>query len=710
MNEISEKEIFDNFLAESAEIIRDLELGIIALEQNPSDRETVDNIFRYAHSIKGNSSLFGITGIKTLAHAMENLMSRIRDGQMEVDSRIIGIILAGIDHFKSMFSKLIENKREDAITPEQTEYLEEIESVLQSAESGGGNDALRSSLLKFLGRDEVKEELKSNPILDEFLSIIAKSSPDLVADRRQGGKGDQLFCEGLNVSREYYTITGILSDVAAGKLDSSHYSTVASSLEALISKHSEYDQSEPLNLLHALMDDLEMMYQDETGFDEILSGMTQDAMDKYLTMLARETQAAIGSVPAGASELHALEQIRPGKMIKIDQGKLDQTIDLSGEIIVVSEFMNYLQSQFADGKIKTNLNSLKDATTSLQELSEALSRHLYDIRKVPISEAFQNLHRVVRDTAVAVRKKAALVISGEQTPVDKSIVSKLETMLVHIVRNSIDHGLEAPDKRSALGKPEEGKVSISATQHGGTLVITVSDDGRGISIEKLKLALVEKGLATPQSLVGMDDQRVIEHIFLPGFSISNEVTETSGRGVGMDVVLSSAQDMGGGVKLENRAGEGLSTIISIPLTHTTLIKKGLAVAVGHSVFLIPNESVMESFRPSAEEIYTVKGTREMVQRRGEILTLVRLYSLLGATTNVKDPKDGILVLVQNKKNRACFLVDNVIGQRQIIYKNFAIKTVREPSPFEGVSIYDGNKLAMILDIDGIIMQSQNEEW
>jgi two-component system chemotaxis sensor kinase CheA len=190
--------------------------------------------------------------------------------------------------------------------------------------------------------------------------------------------------------------------------------------------------------------------------------------------------------------------------------------------------------------------------------------------------------------------------------------------------------------------------------------------------------------------------------------MSAEVTETSGRGVGMDVVLSSAQEVGGTVRLENREGKGLTTTINIPITSTTLIKKGLAVVVGQSVFLIGNEFVMESFQPSSEEIYTVANSKEMVKRREEILALVRLHKLLGANATVTDPKKGILVLVQSKKSKACFMVDNVIGQRQIIYKNLAIKTMRAPSPFEGVSIYDGNKLAMILDVDGIIAQAQKE--
>ncbi|MBI3793234.1 MAG: chemotaxis protein CheA [Nitrospinae bacterium] len=702
MDYSSESEIFDNFLAESAEILGELEQGVITLERTPSDREPVDNIFRCVHSLKGNSSLFGISGIKMLSHSLENLMSRIRDRQIDVDGAIIGLVLRGVDHLKEMFSALMAERKETPITQGQEEFLTEIEAVLQSNGTSNHEEMLRSDVMKFLSREEVKEELKINPILNEFLQMIMKNSPKLIADRRQKTGNDRLCYAGVNVSREYYAIMVVLAEVADGKPDSTHYPTVSASLDALVAKHTEAKHDKPLVVLKGLRDDLEMMYQDESGFDDVLAGITKDAMAAYAAMLDKEKQEAQADKSADGP--------RQQKMIKIDQGKLDRTIDLSSEIVIVSEFMNYLQSQFSEGNVDANINSLKDATVALQEHSEALSRHLYDIRKVPISEAFQSLPRVVRDTCVTVGKMAGLVISGEWTMVDKSAVPKLETMLVHIIRNSIDHGLETPENRHSAGKPEEGVVTLSAAQQGEMLAITVSDDGRGIDVEKLKLALVEKGLATAQAVAGMTDQQAVDHVFLPGFSISKKVTETSGRGVGMDVVLSSAQEMGGHVRLENRPGVGLKTVITIPLAHTTLIKKGLAVAVGHSVFLIPNEEVMESFRPSSEEIFTVRGKKEVVKRREEIIPLVRLYDLFGINGNVKDPKEGILVLVQNKKNRACFLVDNVIGQRQIIYKDLSVKTTTEPSPFEGISIYDGNKLAMILDMDGIIMQSQMEEW
>ncbi|MBI5178855.1 MAG: chemotaxis protein CheA [Nitrospinae bacterium] len=708
MNGSSEKEIFDNFLAESTEILRELEREVIVLESTPENRDTIDNIFRHMHSLKGNCSLFGITGIKLMAHSLENLMSKVRDREMEADRRVIDIVLKGTDHLKGMFGVLMENREENQLSPDQEEYISDINTLLESGAEKRMAEDLRKELLKFINLPDIKDELETNGALKDLLAVIRTTAPRLLTERRLP-IGNPLLYQGLDVSREYYTVLAALAEVKTGTVNEQHYGRVSSNVESLIEKHEQSGHDEPLDILRQLKDDLEMMFHDETGFDEILAGITEDALAKYFSLLTvvkpepSKQAPAVPGVPAGPQP--AAEIIR-SRQIKIDQGKLDKTIDLAGEIVTVSEFFNFLQNQFAEGKVAGNMNSLKDAITSLQELSENLSRDLYDIRKVPIGEAFQNLPRLVRDTSAAVGKKARLTILGEDTPVDKSIVTRLETVLVHMIRNSIDHGIESPDERAAAGKPEDGSVILVAAPQGGMLGITISDDGRGIDTEKVRQSVVKKGLFDATSASALTEKQLIDQIFLPGFSLSEKVTETSGRGVGMDVVYSSIQELGGSLKVDNRKGEGLTVALTIPFTQTTLIKKGLAVAVGNSVFLIPIESVIESFRPGDDEIFTVEEKGEIVKRRGEILSLIRLGDLFGTRSALRNPREAILVLVQNKRNRACFMVDYVIGQRQIIYKRLTVKPQRAPAPFEGVSVYDGSRLAMILDIDGIIAQAK----
>lgn len=706
MKETSEQEIFNNFLAEATETLQCLEKDLLRLEQNPGDRETIDNIFRGMHSLKGNCSLFGITGIKMMAHCLENLMSRIRDKEMEVNTEITNIVLRGMDHLKAMFSVLNRKLKEDQLTPKQEEYITELNALLETGGDERVNENLRIELLKFLNRAEVKEHLETDEPMRELLGVIRRTAPKLLADRRTN-VGDPLLCEGLDVSREYYGVLGILADVETGKMSENYSALVFADLESLLARHGERGHTGPVELLRGLRDDLEMLYHDETGFDDILAQITKEIWIKYRAMLTQikpEPAAKTAALPQSGMAAEPAEHIR-GRQIKVDQGALDKTIDMAGELVTISEFFNYLQTQFAEGDRPQTMNSLKDAISSLQELSESLSRDLYDIRKVPIGEALQNLPRMVRDTQMALGKHVRLSIEGEETAVDKSFVAKLETVLVHMIRNSIDHGLETPEERLQAGKPEEGTIRLVAAPVGGMLSITVSDDGRGIDPAKIRRILVSKGVMPQAEANALPEKELLEQIFAPGFSSADQVTETSGRGVGMDVVVSTVQDMGGSIKLDNQPGKGLTVKMTVPFTHTTLIQKGLAVAVGKSVFLIPVESVLESFRPSKGDIYSVENNVEVISRRGEIVRLVRLHKLLGITGKAEDPEEGILVMVQRKKTKACFLVDYVIGQRQIIYKPLSVRTLRHPSPFEGVSVYDGSRLAMILNIQGVVEQS-----
>lgn len=704
MNDKIEKEIYNNFLSESSEQLAELESAVIELEKNPADRKSVDTIFRCFHSVKGSSSIFGLTGLKRFAHTMENLMERIRSRALEPTTEVINIILKGTDYLKAIFGKLGGKERSKELAPEEEEFLEELTSILSQSESAEAVDGkLHGELMKFLERPDIKSELQSNEPLMDIVEVIRAHSPNLLKERRAHAE-EKLFFEEVDVSREYFDIQTTLDEVNQQNFSDDHARIVFTSLDSLIEKHTDHGSAEPLALLNRLNEDLQLIYHEGTGFDELLAEITRESMEKYKAML-KSPKIEKEKVRAEDISDQPKEAVRP-MQIKVDQAKLDQAISTAGEMVAVSEFFNYLQTQIIDGEIGENLVNLKDAIVSLQTHSNALSRELYDIRKVPIKEALQTLPRLVRDLQVSFGKKARLVMQGEDTPVDKGFVPKLETMFVHMVRNSIDHGLETPEVRIAAGKPEEGTLTLSVTKNDSNIMITLADDGRGIEAEKVRQKLVASGIMGKEETESLSERELINHIFTPGFSTSEKVTETSGRGVGMDVVNSYLHEMGGTATVDNRPSKGVAITLSIPLTHTTLVKKGLAVAVGNGVYLIPIEVVLESFRPGGNDITTIEGKGEMVSRRNEIFTLIKLHEIFNVKTDVTNTKDGILVMVKFKKHKVCFLVDYVIGQRQIIYKQLVIKTIRQPSPFEGVSVYDGSKLAMILDVKGIIDQLQ----
>ncbi len=698
-----EKEILESFLSESDEILGDLEKNALKLESDPSSKEVVDNIFRCVHSLKGNSGLFGFVGLKLFTHSMENLIGRIREGEMEAGTDVVNIILKGTDYIKIMFGRLLKNLGNVALNPEEEEFMEKINSMLESGGAKNSDEMLRVELLKFSNRAEIKEELGANEPLKNVMDIIRKIAPHLLEDRR-GDPCDTIFYEDMDVSREYCAILEVVQEVQMENFSEKHALTVFGNMDRLIKMHMEKGKEEPVDMLQNLKNDLEMLYHEEAGFDDVLAAITEETMKKYREKLTAKKPSAPKKKAAGNGGGKAGAFV--SRKLRIDQEMLDKAINTAGELVTISEYFNYIQSQISEGKVKSNLGSLRDAILALQEHSETLSRDLYDIRKVPIKEALEKLPRVVRDTQVSVGKKARLIIDGDDNLVDKGIIPKLETILVHIIRNSIDHGLETPEERLDAGKPEEGTISLNVKSDESTMMMEISDDGRGLDIGKIKKKLVDEELADADEVQSLSDNAIAEKVFIPGISTATEVTETSGRGVGMDIVNSFINEMGGSVRLENRPGKGISVFLAIPLIQTTLVKKGLAVSVGKCVFLIPIESIIESFRPTKSEISTIEFKGEIVQRRGEILKLIRLKEFFNINSKDKNLEDVLLVMVQHKSDRVCFMVDHIIGQRQIIYKDLSVKTLKTPSPFEGVSVYDGSRLAMILDIDGIIRQSE----
>ncbi len=726
MSDSAQKQIYESFLSETAELLAELEREVIKLEASPEEKETVDNIFRCLHSLKGNSSLLGLSDIKLFVHQMENMADKIRNRELEVTTNVINTLLEASDLCKGLFGRLPKEIENVPLLPEEEDFLERVSAITSPDNPESEFEALRIELLKFFSHPDIQIELKSNDALSTLANLIQEAAPLLMEDRRTvKAEAPSIFYKGLDVGREYLSIKSIIEEAKAGNASDTQYSIVVKNLEELQTKHQENDQNDAYELLESLREDLEMLYHDESGFDDVLAQITEEALETYENNLMK-VEPETGNYQAdGADKKDSKEELqskagKPSalqnglrgqvltKQIRVNQEKLDKAIGTAGELVTISEFFNYINSQILidTENVKKQLRNFKDASMALQELSEDLSRELYDIRKVPIEDSLERLPRVVRDEQKALGKKVRLVIEGEDTPVDKGLVSKLETILVHMIRNSIDHGLGTPEERKQAGKPEVGTISITITSDDTMMNIILADDGKGINLEKLREKMIKSGKYDEKAVRAISDQELAEEIFAPGLSTASAVTETSGRGVGMDIVNSTIMEMGGNVKVDTKVGKGTSITLRFPLTQTTMVKKGLAVAVGKSVFLVPIEVVIESFRPSNGQITLVEGKAEAVHRRNEITQLVRLHRLFEIEAVTTDPYDAILLMVHHKKKKICFMVDSVIGQRQIIYKDLDIKTVRQPAPFEGVSVYDGSRLAMILDVHGIMEQAE----
>ena len=381
-----------------------------------------------------------------------------------------------------------------------------------------------------------------------------------------------------------------------------------------------------------------------------------------------------------------------GAVVKVDTLKLDSLVDLVGEMVIA-------QSLIAQDKDLASLQSQKLARNLAQlgRITNDLQRTAMSMRMVPIRATFQKMTRLVRDTVARIGKQAELVLEGEDTELDRTIVEEISDPLIHMVRNSVDHGIEMPDVRVANGKPASGTVVLRAFHRSGSIVIEIRDDGAGLNKERLVAKAIEKGIIKPGEQ--LSEKEIFNLIFAPGFSTAAVVTDISGRGVGMDVVRKNIDKLRGKIDITSTLGHGSVFTISLPLT--LAIIDGLVVSVGGERYILPTLSVRESFRPTADMLSTVHERGEMVNVRGRLSPLLRLYEHFDVVPESKDPTESIIVMVESDGADRCVQVDQLLGKQEVVIKNLGETFKRNPSLAGGAILGDG-RVGLILDVNSLV--------
>jgi len=703
----SGNELFDGFLEECDEMLGLIETESASLESNPGELSHINSIFRGVHTLKGNSSFFNFDNVKTFCHTYENFLDLVREKKIEVDHEIVKFILEGSDHLKSIFNRLNAANGIDVILNEgENGYLDRIDKLAGPSSEEEKHEALRKELLSYFDkiREQDGEEGYEHSPVKEVFELIQKYAPALVENRRKQeiDDGSKWMCGDLDVTREYLTLKSIIESP-----DEDSASQFLSAVDSLIEKHTGEKDTGVVDELTMLKDDFEMFYQEEIGIDEMLAESISAALDKYAEKLKEVVEVIKKEPPAGgekgAQGLEETADRRRANFVRVEESLLDVFIDHVGELITLNELFDYIQKKVEDNDLKGLAANFKHTNQSFRELSHQLQKSLYEIRKAPVERALAKLPRLIRNIARASNKNIKLVSQGGKTEVDKSMLEKIESFLVHLVRNSADHGIETVQERVASGKKPEGEIRISVRSDKLSLFCEVSDNGRGVDLDSVREVAVSRGFVTEEAASRFNERDVLDLLLLPGFSTSREVTETSGRGVGMDVLAASVQEMGGFIKLTNFPGEGLKIDISIPLAYTTRIKLGLTLVIGSGIFLIPAENVRESFKATEGDITLVEGRGEAVKRWDRIYPVVRLHNLFGVKPIYENIWDSICVLAESRGQTVCLIVDKILGQRQIVYKQLTVQT-REPTVFDGVSILDESRMALILSVDGIVKQ------
>ena len=404
--------------------------------------------------------------------------------------------------------------------------------------------------------------------------------------------------------------------------------------------------------------------------------------------------------PAAAAPLANRTQTRAGeaKAVKVDTGKLDYLVDMAGELVIAQSMVLHDPDLAAlkSPRLQRNLAQLSRITAELQKTSMSM-------RLVPIGQLFQRVARQVRDLARKIGKPAELDMSGEDTEIDRTIVEELADPLMHMVRNSLDHGIEDPEARAAAGKNPVARIGLRACHQAGHIVIEISDDGRGLDAERILSKAIEKGLIGNPEHVSEND--VFHLIFEPGFSTAAQVTDVSGRGVGMDVVRKQIQKLRGHVEIQSRAGLGATFTLKVPLT--LAIIDGLVVGVGAERYIVPLFAVREMFRPTAEAIFTVQNRGEMAMVRENLLAVVRLYRKFGVKPHSEDPCQGLLIVAEGEGQRFCLMVDELIGKQEAVIKSLG-ETFKRISGIAGGAILGDGRVALILDLAGLIKERAHE--
>lgn len=691
------------FLDETREHLQNLNTEILNLEQDPENEDTINEIFRAAHSLKGMAGTMGYKRMQTLTHDMENVFSEVRNGTIKIKSHMIDILFQCLD------------------------ALEEYTTNIQENSDEGTND--NEALIKLLNdclKTEEEETAQEEEAAEASAAPAAASSSDsrwndIPLDEAQR----HVLAEASKQGKKIYGITVKVQESCILKAARSFlvFKEVEELGEIAVASPSVQDiEDEKFDL------DFTIIVITESPLETVLAGIKsvseiEDAVGAEMTITEEEPEQA---APEKKEEPKAVEnppakeeskETKPAKQtpqpasaakqekkggskavgnrtVRVDIEKLDVLMNLVSELIIAKNSLVSVAASDAaqnNAAVDSQIEYLENVTTSLHE-------SVMKVRMVPIESVVNKFPRMIRDLTKKLNKKMELHMSGEETELDRTVVDEIGDPLMHLLRNSADHGLESAEVRKERGKPEVGSIYLDAYQDGNNVVIEVRDDGNGIDVENVKAKAIERGTITPEQSVNMTDKEVIDLLFLPSFSTAKEVTDVSGRGVGLDVVKSKIEMLGGEVEVKTKLGEGSTWTIRLPLT--LAIIQALMVEVGGEKYAISLNSVttLENIAPSDVKLVQ---SEEVIHLRGSVIPLIRLNEVLDIESTRKANENMVVAIVKKGDKQAGLVVDKLMGQQEIVIKSLG-KFIGKSRLISGATILGDGEVALILDTNVLI--------
>ncbi|WRG73609.1 chemotaxis histidine kinase/response regulator CheAY2 [Helicobacter pylori] len=645
------QEIMEDFLIEAFEMNEQLDQDLVELEHNPEDLDLLNRIFRVAHTIKGSSSFLNLNILTHLTHNMEDVLNRARKGEIKITPDIMDVVLRSIDLMKTLLVTIRdtgsdtnngkENEIEEAVKQLQAITSQNLEGV---KETSGTKEAPQKE-----AKEEAKEENKENKAKAPTAENPASDNP----------LADEPDLDYANMSAE----------------------EVEAEIERLLNKRQEADKERRAQ-------------KKQEAKQEVAP--TKEA-PKTETPKAPKTETKAKA--KADTEENKAPSIGVEQTVRVDVRRLDHLMNLIGELVLGKNRLIRIYSDVEeryDGE--KFLEELNQVVSSISAVTTDLQLAVMKTRMQPVGKVFNKFPRMVRDLSRELGKSIELIIEGEETELDKSIVEEIGDPLIHIIRNSCDHGIEPLEERRRLNKPETGKVQLSAYNEGNHIVIKISDDGKGLDPVMLKEKAIEKGVISERDAEGMSDREAFNLIFKPGFSTAKVVSNVSGRGVGMDVVKTNIEKLNGIIEIDSEVGVGTTQKLKIPLT--LAIIQALLVGVQEEYYAIPLSSVLETVRISQDEIYTVDG-KSVLRLRDEVLSLVRLSDIFKVDAILESNSDVYVVIIGLADQKIGVIVDYLIGQEEVVIKSlgYYLKNTRG---IAGATVRGDGKITLIVDVGAMM--------
>ena len=707
----------DAFFEESFEALDSMEAALLKLDIGKPEPELINTIFRVAHSIKGGSATFGFSGIASFTHSCETLLDELRSGNMQVTTAISDLLLKTVDIMRDM---LRSTQSKQPIDMQKTSDVQfDVESMIAkkneapakaaapaaapaaAAANTGTSNAAPGAAAPASGAPARYWRINFRP----YPELFARGNDPLRMLRELAELGDlqvEANLDGLPLFNELDPQSCYLAWEMKLSGD------VAEDAIKQVFEWAEGDCELSLNLVDATGAPAAGSEAAAPAAAPVAAAPVEPVAAAPAAAASAPTAAPAATAPAAAAPVAAtpapaaaaapdkpqgVAAVGDSGSIRVSVEKIDELMNTVGELVItqamLSQLGNAIEGPHAE-KLRAGLAQLERNT---RELQESVMR----VRMLPISFVFSRFPRMVRDIAQRLGKQIDLKLTGEQTELDKTVLEKIGDPLVHLVRNSIDHGIEMPDARVAAGKSAAGTVHLDACHRGGNIAVEVSDDGGGLNKDRILAKAKERGLVGANDQ--LTDEQIHDLIFLPGFSTADKTTDLSGRGVGMDVVRRNVKELGGKIELKSERGKGSRFIITLPLT--LAIVDGQSVAVGNETYIIPLISIVESMRLKESGISRLSGRSEVFSFRGDYLPIIRLHELFGVEPRTRALHEGLVVIAEGDGRRFGLFVDDLLGQQQVVIKSLETNYGRVEG-VSGATILGDGSVALILDVTGII--------